>query len=129
MKFRNDKKANFLVKDEFYKSDDLFYNDARVKYMTVDFPVQGYSYNYELNKKYKDVKYFTTIYFNDEYPVIEKEIIITIPKWFTLEIKEFNFNGFDIEPLYKISEENYYRLEQDAIIISGTDSNIKKLKY
>ena len=40
-----------------------------------------------------------------------------------------NLNGFDIEPLYKISEENYYRLEQDAIKISGTDSNIKKLKY
>lgn len=97
LKFRNDKKANFLVNDEFYKSDDLFYNDARVKYMNVDFPVQGYSYNYELNKKYKDVKYFTTIYFNDEYPIVKKEIKITVPNWLELEIKEFNFNGFEIK--------------------------------
>ncbi|ESU26993.1 hypothetical protein FLJC2902T_23340 [Flavobacterium limnosediminis JC2902] len=97
MKFRNDKKAPFMIKDEFYKSDDLFYNDARVKYMNIDFPVQGYSYNYELNKKYKDVKYFTSIYFNDDYPIIKKEIKITIPNWLELEIKEFNFNGFEIK--------------------------------
>jgi transglutaminase-like putative cysteine protease/translation elongation factor EF-1beta len=97
MKFRNDKKALFMVKDEFYKSDDLFYNDARVKYMNIDFPVQGYSYIYELNKKYKDVKYFTTIYFNDEYPIVKKDIKITVPNWLELEIKEFNFAGFEIK--------------------------------
>lgn len=97
LKFRNEKNANFQVRDEFYKSDDLFYNDARVKYMNVDFPVQGYSYYYELNKKYKDVKYFTTVYFNDQYPVLKKEIKITVPSWLDLDIREFNFNGFDIK--------------------------------
>lgn len=97
MKFRNEKKAAFTVNDEFYKNDDLFYNDARVKYMSVDFPVQGYSYFYELTKKYKDVKYFTTIYFNDEYPVLKKQVTITVPKWLELEIKEFNFSGFGIK--------------------------------
>lgn len=97
MKFRNDKKAPFLVKDEFYKSDDMFYNDARVKFMTVDFPVQGYTYNYELNKKYKDVKYFTSIYFNDEYPIVKKQVSISVPNWLELEIKEFNLSGFEIK--------------------------------
>ena len=106
MKFRNDKKANFPVNDEFYKSDDLFYNDARVKYMTVDFPVQGYSYNYELNKKYKDVKYFTTIYFNDEYPIVKKEIKISVPNWLELEIKEFNFAGLEIKKEIKNDPKN-----------------------
>lgn len=37
-------------------------------------------------------------------------------------------NGFLIEPLYKISEENYKFLEQDALRISGTDFSVKKLK-
>ena len=97
LKYRNDKNAKFFVKDEFYSSDDLFYNDYRVKYMTVDFPVQGYSYNYELNKKYNDVKYFTSIYFTEEYPVIKKEIQITVPEWLEIEIKEMNFDGFDIK--------------------------------
>lgn len=96
LKYKNNKEANFYPKDEFYKSNDLFYNDARVKYFSIDFPIQGYTYLYDLEKKIKDIKYFTSIYFNDEFPVINKEIVITIPTWLNLEIKEFNFNGFDI---------------------------------
>ncbi len=96
LKYKNNKEANFYPRDEFYKSNDLFYNDARVKYFSIDFPIQGYTYLYDLEKKIKDVKYFTSIYFNDEFPVINKEIIITIPTWLNLEIKEFNFDGFDI---------------------------------
>ncbi|WP_255512774.1 transglutaminase domain-containing protein [Flavobacterium sp. GT3R68] len=104
LKYRNEKNAYFLVKDEFYKNDDLFYNDARVKYMNVDFPVQGYTYFYELDKKYKDVKYFTTVYLNDDYPVVKKEITIVIPSWLELEIKEFNFKGFEIKKTEKKDE-------------------------
>src|SRR5690606_17655486 len=37
IQYRNDKTANLAVKDEFYKDRDLFYNDARVKYVSVDF--------------------------------------------------------------------------------------------
>lgn len=97
IKYRNNKIAAFYPKDEFYKSNDLFYNDAKVKYVQLDFPVQGYSYDYEMEKKIRDIKYFTSIYFNDEYPVIEKTITIKVPKWLELEIKEFNFNSHDIK--------------------------------
>jgi transglutaminase-like putative cysteine protease len=97
MKYRNNKSTPFFIKDEFYKSDDLFYNDYRVKYMEVDFPVQGYTYNYELNKKYKDVKYFTSLYFHDEYPTVKKEFIITVPEWLDVELKEFNFEGYAVK--------------------------------
>jgi len=93
LKYRNQKGTDFEVKDQFYKDKDLFYNDARVKYMDIDFPVQGYSYNYELEKKYNDVKYFTSLYFNDEFPVIKKEITVVVPDWLNLELKEFNFEG------------------------------------
>lgn len=97
LKYRNDKNAYPFVIDEMYKDNDLFYNDARVKYTKVSFPVQGYSYNYEVKKQYKDVKYFTSLYFNDEYPVLEKEFSITVPEWLTLELKEFNFEGNSIK--------------------------------
>src|SRR5690606_35041906 len=97
LKYRNNKNANFQIKDELYKSDELFYNDYRVKYMEIDFPVQGYTYTYNLQKKYKDVKYFTTMFFNHEYPVIKKEISITVPGWLEVELKEFNFAGYDIK--------------------------------
>jgi transglutaminase-like putative cysteine protease len=93
LKYRNKKNADFPVKDEFYKDKDLFYNDARVKYINVDFPVQGYTYSYELKKKYNDIKYFTSLYFNDEFPVIKKEITVVVPDWLNLELKEFNFEG------------------------------------
>lgn len=97
LKYRNNKNTEFAVKDEFHKSDDLFFNDYRVKYMEVDFPVQGYTYTYDMSKKYNDVKYFTSLYFNDEYPVIKKQYVITVPDWLQLEIKEFNFNGYQIK--------------------------------
>lgn len=93
IRYRNEKNANFHVTDEFYKDHDLFYNDARVKHMSVDFPVQGYTYNYEMDKLYKDVKYFTSLYFNEEFPVLDKKIVVTIPKWLNAELREFNFEG------------------------------------
>ncbi|WP_396156394.1 transglutaminase family protein [Flavobacterium sp.] len=96
MKYRNDKTAQFLVTDEFYKDKDLFYNDAKVKYINVDFPVQGYNYKYEMQKKYEDVKYFTALYFNDEYPILKKKITFDIPNWLEVELKEFHFEGFKI---------------------------------
>lgn len=96
LKYRNDKTASFSVKDEFYKDRDLFYNDAKVKYVTIDFPVQGYNYKYEMEKKYDDVKYFTSLFFNDEYPVLSKKITFEIPNWLDVELKEFNFDGFKI---------------------------------
>jgi transglutaminase-like putative cysteine protease len=96
MKYRNDKPAQFIVRDEFYKDDDLFYNDAKVKYMPVDFPVQGYSYHYEMEKKYQDVKYFISLYFNEEYPILKKKITVAVPDWLEIELKEFNFEGYSI---------------------------------
>ena len=97
LKFKNDKDAELKIIDEFYKDKDLFYNDARVKHVALDFPVQGYSYNYELKKTYEDVKYFTSLYFNDEFPVLKKKISITVPDWLNVELKEFNFAGNAIE--------------------------------
>lgn len=97
LKHRNDKNAYPVVVDEMYKDNDLFYNDARVKYTNLSFPVQGYSFNYEIKKQYKDVKYFTSLYFNDEHPVMQKEFSITVPEWLTLELKEFNFEGNTIK--------------------------------
>ncbi len=97
IKYRNEKLAAFPVRDEQYKDDDLFYHDARVKYTSIDFPVQGYSYYYEMVKNYNDIKYCTTFYFQDEYPVLKKTITFHIPSWLEVELKEFNFKGFDIK--------------------------------
>ena len=96
LKFRNNRITPYLSKDEYVKDEDLFYHDARVRYINFDFPVQGYSYNFELEKKYNDIKYFTTIYFNNEFPTISKEIVFVVPNWLNLELKEFNFERNNI---------------------------------
>lgn len=102
LKYKTDKVANYPIVDEFYKDNDLFYNDARVKHMSFEFPVQGYTYKYEMEKKYDDVKYFTSLFFNDEFPVIKKTINISVPDWLNVELKEFNFEGNKIVKTKKV---------------------------
>lgn len=97
VKYRNGKNTKFQIKDQIHDTDELFYNDYRIKHVAVDFPVQGYSYSYEVHKKYHDVKYFTVMYFNGEYPVLKKSIEISVPDWLEVEIKEFNFEGSQIK--------------------------------
>lgn len=106
IKYKTNKTANFYVKDEAYKSKDLFHNDARVKYSTLDFPVQGYRYNTSITKSYKDIKYFTKLYFNDQYPIEKKTITVEIPNWLDVELKELNFEGYTIKKSVKNNEKN-----------------------
>lgn len=95
-KYRNNKSAYFLTKDEAYKSNDLFHHDSRVKSAHVDFPLKGYKYKTKIDKKIKDVKYLTKIYFNGIFPIEKKVIRFEIPTWLNLELKEINFDKFNI---------------------------------
>lgn len=80
-----------------YNSDGIFYSDAQVcQYPFVLGPkgsTQGLSYV----KKYNDPRYFTTIFFNDALPVVAQTIVFNIPDWMNIELKPFNFSGFDIQ--------------------------------
>ncbi|MDC8003643.1 transglutaminase-like domain-containing protein [Aureisphaera galaxeae] len=95
-----------VVKDEAMKSEDLFHTDYRVKYTELSFPLQGYNRMIEIEKRYTDSKYFTSLYFSDHFPVVEGKLIVTIPSWLELDIKEFNFEGYTIEKSEKTSEGN-----------------------
>lgn len=97
IKYKNGKSTSFYLKDEAYKSSDLFHNDARVKYTNVDFPLKGYRYLVDKEKHYKDIKYFTKLYFNSEYPTVKRSITVEIPEWLDLELKEMNFDGYTIK--------------------------------
>jgi len=52
--------------------------------------------NFSYEKKYKDVKYLTSVYFHENIPVEEKAIVFNIPSWLEVELREFNFDGFGI---------------------------------
>ncbi|AUP81091.1 transglutaminase-like domain-containing protein [Flavivirga eckloniae] len=97
IKYKNNKSAYFSIKDEAYTSNDLFHNDTRVKYANISFPLLGYRYNTHISKKYHDIKYFTKLLFNDDYPTLKKVIKIEIPNWLNLELKEINFEELSIK--------------------------------
>jgi transglutaminase-like putative cysteine protease len=129
---RGDREIYTQVYDEFYKDKDLFYNDAKIKYLNLTFPIQGYSYTYESEKKYNDIKYFTSIYFNDEYPNIEKEIVITVPDWLNLELREFNFEGNKIsKTILKNPKENttIYTYKMEDVLAISKEEDIPGRSY
>ncbi len=97
IKNKKNKSSHSYVKDEAYKSDDLFHNDARVKYANINFPLLGYKFKTYITKEYQDIKYFTNLYFNDDYPIVKKVIKIEVPNWLQLELKEINFEGHSIK--------------------------------
>ncbi|MBX2827234.1 MAG: transglutaminase [Flavobacteriaceae bacterium] len=95
-----------LVKDEAMQNDDLFHTDYRVKYTELSFPLQGYNRLLEIEKKYTDSKYFTSLYLTDHFPMVKGKLVVTIPSWLDLDIKEFNFDGYSIEKTEKSSDGN-----------------------
>lgn len=106
VEYRNRKSARINVFDKAYTSSDLFHNDARVKFVNLNFPVQGYRYHVTISKYYEDVKYFTKVYFNQSYPVKDKTITFEIPKWLNVELKALNFEGFNIEKTTSTNPKN-----------------------
>ena len=117
-KDQDGKNAYLDVKDESYTSSDLFHNDVRVKYANLTFSTQGYQYKFHAKKRYRDVKYFSSIYFTDEYPILEKEIEVIIPDWMNVEIKEINFDGYGITKKETTTE------TENAKVITYTVKNL-----
>ncbi|MAP54133.1 transglutaminase domain-containing protein [Altibacter sp.] len=85
------------INDEHLKSNEFFHSDYRVRFANINLPLQGYRVVIETEKKYKDVKYFTSEYFTGEYRILQGTLVIEIPEWLDLEILEFNFEGYQIE--------------------------------
>ncbi len=99
LRFKNklNRRQQLKVNDQYVKVNDLFYHDNRVKFANLRFPMTGYIYKYEYRKTYYDPKYFTSVYFAKEQPIIKKTIRFIIPKKVNVELKEMNFTGYDIK--------------------------------
>ncbi len=94
---RNGKEIYINPSDEYLKSADLFHTDYRVRFVNLNFPLQGYTNTVKTVKKYNDIKYFTSTYFSDQYRTLNGKITFDIPEWLDFDIKEFNFEGYEIE--------------------------------
>ena len=116
MRFKNklNKRFDNRPKDEYVNINGLFYHDTRVVYANLYFPMLGYINKYEFKKTYYDPKYFTTVYFTGNQPVIKKTIKFIIPKTVDVSLKEMNFDGFNIQ------KKKYYSDKEKANVIEYT---------
>ncbi len=94
---RKNKRLPWDLKDEAYSTASIFHNDYRIKYGSITYPTQGFTRRVEEVKRYKDVKYFTSHYFAEAFPVIKGEVKITVPSWLTIDLKEYHINGDQIK--------------------------------
>lgn len=108
-----------------YSSENIFHSDAKL--CVVKFPLaeKGKPFNYSFRENYHDVKYLTSFYFLQHYPVIERIVQFNIPSWLEIDLREFNFEGYNIQRtsekegditkiIFRISNTQAYKREDNA---------------
>ncbi|NIG52108.1 transglutaminase family protein [Chitinophaga sp. Cy-1792] len=101
-----------------YSIDDIFYSDAKICGVKLDLIKKGSESRVELQKTFLDPRYLTSIYFTESFPVAAKTVTIIVPKWMKVELKEMNFNGFNIK------KEVTYNSRKDADVYTFTATNL-----
>ena len=59
--------------------ENVFFDDTRICYFNLSLDRQGKKASVEFNRTFRDLRYFTRIYFPEEYFIREKRISVTIP--------------------------------------------------
>ena len=79
-----------------YSSDDIFHSDAKL--CVVKFPLaeKGKPFYYHYQEDYKDIKFLTSFYFQQQYPIVERIVEFLVPAWLEMDFREFNFDGYGI---------------------------------
>jgi hypothetical protein len=98
-----EKKSQYYVdyyvsyEDVAYQSNGIFHGDVRLKSYSINGLVKGSNTLIESTKEFKDYKFLTPVSFHDYYNKDKSEISFTIPSNANVELKELNFEGFDIK--------------------------------
>ncbi|WP_295792220.1 transglutaminase-like domain-containing protein [Mucilaginibacter sp.] len=108
----------FKPEYSYYSVDDVFYSDARICYFPMSLPKIGSKGNVTFSETVLDPRYFTSVYFSEQLPVSSREITFIVPRWMKVELKEMNFNGFDIK------KNTVYNSKDDADVFTYTAQNI-----
>ena len=106
------------IKYDYYSIKDIFYSDARVCYFNIPFDEVGVPVKVTVSKTYKDPRYFSSVYFTEEYFVQSKVVEFIIPRWMKCELKEYNFAGNEIK------KTSTYDSKLDADIYTYTMQNL-----
>jgi hypothetical protein len=99
---------------EYYSVDNTFFSDAKVCYFELPLQKKGSTSEVSFSKTITDPRYFTSIFLSEPYLVQKKEIVVKVPKWMKVELKEMNFKG------YHISKSASYDSKDDADVFTYT---------
>lgn len=80
-----------------YSSEDIFHSDEKLCVIKFQFTEKGKPFTYSHTENYRDIKFLTTEYLPKHYPVADRIIQFNIPSWLEMDLREFNFNGYNIE--------------------------------
>ncbi|MGG9970414.1 transglutaminase-like domain-containing protein [Ferruginibacter sp. SUN002] len=112
-------KAKYITpRYEYYSVENIFYSDAHICYFNMPLEKKGSNSETYFEKTVTDPRYFTSIYFSGEYDIQKKIVTITVPKWMKVELKEMNFEGYDI------TKTSVYNSKIDADEITYTIKNV-----
>src|SRR5687767_12494934 len=80
-----------------YSEENIFHSDTKLCIVKFPLAEKGKSFKYTYQENYRDIKFLTSFYFNEQLPAVEKSIEFRIPSWLELDLREFNFTGNQIE--------------------------------
>jgi transglutaminase-like putative cysteine protease len=86
-----------------YTTEGYFYDDSKFCSQTLKLKELGELWTVNSIKRVNDSKYQTSVYFQSEYPVVNKTVSFIIPEDIEVELKEFNFEGYSINKSENIS--------------------------
>ncbi len=93
----DNKDVSFQKQCGDYSDENIFHNDTKLCIIKFYMAEKGKPFNYTFNENYHDVKYLTSFYFPQRFPVIERIIQFNVPSWLELDLREFNFEGYTIQ--------------------------------
>lgn len=89
-----------------YEENGIFYSDAKMMVFSEMLFTLGARRNVTYRKNFFDVKYLSTAYFHDYYPIVEKTLSFEVPDWLKVELKEINFEGHTITKTSTLNSKN-----------------------
>lgn len=106
----------------YYSTADIFFSDEKICYFPLMLPKKGSTASVIFNETVSNPRYFTSVYFSEEFAITQKEITFKIPRWMKVDLREMNFGN------YHINKTTAYDSKDDADIITYTAQNLPAFK-
>jgi hypothetical protein len=118
------KRYNYKPTPEYYEIDGIFYSDAKVYHFQIPLTKQNSTSRVVFKKTLLDPRYFCNVFFMENYLIEKGSVKIIVPNWMTVDIKEYNFSRYGVEPVIsKGANETVYTYNFKNIPATSNESS------